>query len=199
MNQGGGDDGCSKISNENAGFFDVRLALVILLFPLACVWILWRWLTRKSPAPFERKAPGISAPHPGMFVCSPQEHPRLLLRESAKYFRRAFELLRLAWLCLRYDWKLYAKSPILFVVSHAAVFRRKKGSNSCQPANVKNEVLSNAKKVDAPGAFSDALNPCQNPQKSASSNGGNTNGTPSSGRGQKSGRHITSDRGFTPR
>jgi len=54
-------------------------------------------------------------------------------------------------------------------------------------SDAKPEVLSNAKKIDGPGALHDPVNPCQNPQKSASPNGGNTKSESSSAYGRKSG------------
>lgn len=65
-------------------------------------------------------------------------------------------------------------------------------------SDTQNEVLSNAKYVDAPGALSDPLNPCQTLSKSVSSDGGNTNTAPSSGHCQKSGSQFSSGEGQVP-
>jgi hypothetical protein len=64
-----------------------------------------KWFTRKSQVLLAGKAPDISAPDYGMFVCSPPELRRLLLRESARHFHRAFELLGLFLFALRCDLK----------------------------------------------------------------------------------------------
>src|SRR5208283_2267776 len=46
---------------RNAGFFDVRLALIVLLLPLACVWILWRWFTHKAQVRSQAEKPCVSS------------------------------------------------------------------------------------------------------------------------------------------
>ena len=64
---------------------------------------------------------------------------------------------------------------------------------SCPPENTQNKGLSNTEKVDCNQPISDPLNPCQNPQKSTSPSGGNTNGAPLKGHLRKSaGRNFSS-------
>jgi len=150
-----------KKTYKHGGFCDVRLLfLPVLIF----AWIFLRWFNRKTPAPTEGKEPYISAPNYGSIVCSPQEHPRLLLRESAKHFRMAFELLGLIWMSFLCDLKHCARNSIPFpAVFHLKVFPRTKGNNSCPQSDAKNQGLSNAKNIDAPGELPDSVNPCQKP------------------------------------
>ena len=101
-----------------------------------------KWFTHKSQVLLAGKAPDISVPDYGMFVCSPPELRRLLLRESARHFHRAFELLGLFLFALRCDLKRNAKSSILSLLSRVSAFQCTKGNNSCPQSNTKKSTAS---------------------------------------------------------
>lgn len=95
-------------------------------------------------------------------------------RESAKCFRQAVHLACCALKC----WlKCFCKNLPNQLNFFRLVFQRQSkyaDSDSCAKSDAKNEVLSNAEKVDGNQLISDALNPCQNPQKSDSPSGADT-------------------------
>lgn len=126
----------------------------------------------ESPlVPRQSSPPETSGPDYGIFVCSPKELRRHLLRESAKHFRRAFELLGLLWCSVRYDLKQFARNSIRARCEALSVFRRTVGNSSCAPADQQKPLLSNVKKVDGERAISDALKSCPKSEISGGTGG----------------------------